>query len=245
MRSDDFTARKDDDDGKLYINLLAFQQSQACVDKAERHAALPIKPEQLRGTLAYWTQRLAQALARNCENGQVDVGAAGTGLYNREARGRFQDLTRGLGVGASSGGNANFAPPPLKDIPLTETWGRLGVAVDPADLVPPSNSQQSPQLQSQPQPSVEMDATVLTTDGWNIIVNEAPRTPAPVVMQSDEWECPSCTVINPSGAILCEVCETHRPQQQHGWLCSACTFFNTAMHATVCEVCGGSRDVPT
>jgi WD40 repeat protein len=84
-------------------------------------------------------------------------------------------------------------------------------------------------------------AALLRHGGWldpnaPVLEPEAPPHPAPAY--PGRWNCPACTLDNPSAALVCEVCGVERTTS--GWNCLVCTLDNPST-APVCEVCGSQR----
>ncbi|XP_035287061.1 E3 ubiquitin-protein ligase RNF31 [Anguilla anguilla] len=89
---------------------------------------------------------------------------------------------------------------------------------------------------------------------------EEPLQPSTIT----EWQCRSCTVVNAGSSILCEVCERPRlatrpppmpvrpapptPEQPRDlgtqWVCQFCTYANSALSSSVCEMCDLPRPDP-
>lgn len=62
---------------------------------------------------------------------------------------------------------------------------------------------------------------------------------------SEEWNCPACTLVNPTSSQICQLCDTEKPSDGRSkasriskeWTCQQCTFVNKGL-TVVCEICG-------
>ncbi|XP_056368655.1 E3 ubiquitin-protein ligase RNF31 isoform X2 [Oenanthe melanoleuca] len=153
-----------------------------------------------------------------------------------------RDVLKLLGYTEESGEGLSFPPPPQRPHPPRVATVTADVLVLRAEL---------DLLQANQHPNPQFFTQILLGQGGPSNLSGGPSllsggtTPVSGVGEGRGWACRSCTFLNPSPSVLCQVCErprlARRPQASAAtaqvWPCPRCTFLNRGPTPT-CEVCG-------
>lgn len=159
----------------------------------------------------------------------------------------------------------DLRPAPVSKPPSVVDWDEQPPPLS-TNVAEPSTSTPTPKPRSRPPlaaPSNLREATTLSQPNGSGPSNRPlPRAKASEVIDltgddndhndndTDEWPCPTCTLLNPFTALSCEACTTPRPQSQSqhrpktqdgGWFCDFCGSGPREMSFWSCNECGWVR----